>query len=745
MGRIRESRNKREQIVSSIRVLLENQGIDSDADWDKDPENLRRLNPLVDGSKNYVISSNSLGITQEDDPSKLIFAVMQGDTPHFQTLLQDEAIKVLEDLKTKNIQLVFFIKDMSHRIALEVLYDKNSLKDMKKNIKKAAGVNNPSLKKKSFTLFTNFILLQEYDEQDVRLTELHGLDMFHEPPLNRKFNLNTPPEAPCDIRARVFTIDLYQLVERYNLIGDTLFQNNVRFGIKEAMGVDQSIRQTLRDEPQYFWFKNNGVTILIRNSHTSLQEAKSILLGKLDPNKSPDFSVINGAQTITTAAQYFFELEHKRQTAPSDEKKAGYEAEFEKAKKHARVLVRVIYIASDENEKLSRTISVALNRQKPIRIDDIAFTNPAVQKLTECLRRLPEPPFMLVRQGEIADTSRRIEMASFARSRMGCIGLPGAARSNSRNKLLETKTDEDGNAVFTCQGLFSSDWLDLEDEAAENAILNRDYRAIWFAHQTAAAYEEEMRKVTYADQDISTVVKNGKWYFTAVITQIFNGFRTFRTDNNKHLPDFSEFSAAVPANLPQLMESFSFLAVAVARQLEGGKEINSNLFKREDLYNHMISRIKEYFDPAASSSNTQKSEVHELVKALVSQMNIPQTMSEIHATELSANYIVLNGSRTDIKTDSSALVLIAEYIMTHYPDKEQAILEKCRGWLYPVDNTDTTASETFQAGEKFYFIATHVNTPGKRTRMKNLCKAADIPAGEVKWHKPGDTNFTFSS
>lgn len=744
MGRIREERNKREQIVSSIRVLLENQGIDSGADWDKDPENLRRLNPIVDGSTNYVISSTSLGITQEDDQSKLIFAVCQSNPAHLQSLLQGEAVKALKEQETTNIQLVFFVKDMRHRIALEILYDKAALAEMKRTMKKVAGANDPSMRKKSFTLFSNFILLQEYEEQDVRLTELNGLDMFHEPPLNRRFNLNIPIEEPWGIQARVFTIDLYQLVQKYNLIGDMLFQNNVRFGIKEAMGVDQSIRQTLRDEPQYFWFKNNGVTILIRDSRTSLQEAKSILLGKLDPNQLPNFSIINGAQTITTAAQYFFELEYNKQTA-SPEKSVLYEAEFERAKKYARVLVRVVHISSIQDEKLSKAISVALNRQKPIRIDDIAFTNPAVLKLTECLHRMPEPPFMLVRQGEATDTSRRIEIASFARSRMACIGLPGAARSYGRNKLLDTKTDEDGNAVFTCQGLFAGDWLSAEDETVENAILNRDYRAIWFAHQTAALYEAEMRRAEYADQDISNVIKNGKWYFTAIITQILNKFSVFPTSNNRYLPDFSEFFEIELTRLPQLMESFAKLAVAVARKAAEGKEINSNLFKQEELYNHMMIAIKEYFASAASSSNAQTLEFYDLVKALVSQIGMPQMALEADLTDFSSNYVVLNGVRTDVKTDADALVAIAEYIMIHYADKEKVLLDKCRGWLYPVNDASATASKTFQAGENFYFVETHVNTPGKRIRMKNLCKAAEVPADEIKWHKPGDKNFTFSS
>lgn len=754
MGRIRENRNKQEQVVFDIRVLLENQGIDSDADWDKDPEKLRKLNPLIDGSSDYAINSDDLGITQEDDQNKLIFAVLEGGgTNDFhRELLKNEIVKVFGG-STGSIQLVFFVGDMSRRIDLELLYSRTVLNNLKKSVKKEARNGNPALKNIRFTLLTNFILLQKNIKQDVRLTDLHSLDMFQEPPLNREINLDTEPEETCNIRGQVFTADLYQLVKIYNLIGDTLFQNNVRFGIKEALGVDESIRQTLKKNPEYFWFKNNGVTILIQNSRTSLQESKSIRLGRLEPDKSPDFSVINGAQTITTAARYFFELEHKNRNASNEKERAGHEKELENAKKQARVLVRVIHIMSEEDvqaEGSPQSISIALNRQKPVRIEDIAFISPAVLKLTECLQRQTNPPFTLVRQGETSGKGRGMGLAAFARARLACAGLPGAARNNSRNKLFETRFDPksddgDGDTVFVIRELFPRNWLSIEDEAEEDIILNRDYRAIWFAHQTAAAYKKEIRNSVNDNQDISNVIKNGKWYFTAVITQILNGFRTYSTGSNRYLPDFSEFSGTVPDNLPQLMKSFAELAAAVARQTASGREINSNLFNRNDLYNSIIEKIRGYFDADVSTSHAQPPEFQEQIEALVSQMELPQTLPQARSTDIQANYVVLNNLRTDVNTDASALVAIASYIMTHYPDKEETILVRCGDWLYPASSATSIVGRTFHARGTMYCIEPHVNTPGKCARMKNLCGAAGIPTGEIKWHKPGDNGFTFSS
>lgn len=135
MGRIRENINRRNQIISSIRMILENQGIDSGTDWDKDTQNLRNLNLLTDNNQEYIIGSNVLGITQEDDENKLIFVSMKDDIAILQEKLLNEAVQVFLEPSTKSVQLIFFVHDMKKRIELENLYSANALKMMKKQIK----------------------------------------------------------------------------------------------------------------------------------------------------------------------------------------------------------------------------------------------------------------------------------------------------------------------------------------------------------------------------------------------------------------------------------------------------------------------------------------------------------------------------------------------------------------------------------------------------------------------------------
>ena len=124
------------------------------------------------------------------------------------------------------------------------------------------------------------------------------------------------------------------------------------------------------------------------------------------------------------------------------------------------MLVRVTQIGAGPGEEdaireKANDISVALNRQKPIRIEDIAFTSPAVHKLSEYLRSREGLP-RLVRRGEETGGGKELTLIEFVRARMACAGFPGAARSKSANELLRFKPGEDNQYTFSYPGLLTA-------------------------------------------------------------------------------------------------------------------------------------------------------------------------------------------------------------------------------------------------------------------------------------------------
>ncbi|WP_410874286.1 AIPR family protein [Nocardia sp. A7] len=144
------------------------------------------------------------------------------------------------------------------------------------------------------------------------------------------------------------TVSVDNLADWFDTYGDRLFESNVR----KALGltaVNQRIVKTLLEEPETFWAKNNGITIL------SAHAEKTKLFGSRLRNDQPieltlsDARVVNGAQTVHAAYR----------AAQQDRDKVA----------EAEVLVRVITVPP-ELANLGRTITESTNTQNQIEVRD---------------------------------------------------------------------------------------------------------------------------------------------------------------------------------------------------------------------------------------------------------------------------------------------------------------------------------------------------------------------------------------
>lgn len=736
MGYIQELIKKRERLTASIRMLLENRGISGSTDWWTDPAAQAELEELAKGEKNYAVCSETLGISPEEGEA-LVFAAFRESPQKFRELVQEELNRAAAGSAVKSVQLVFFVEDMRSRVRLEAAFAGRALQEMKSRAKKAAGGGG------RLSLFFTCILVRSYTRQDIRLKGLMRYDMIQEPPMDRTLNMETGTSPAPAVQTLVFTADLYQLAELYNAVGDQLFQNNVRFGINETLGVDQSIRDTLREEPGMFWYKNNGVTLLILERQDFLRCASELRLGKLDPEQAPAFSVVNGAQTITTAARYFFKLEYDIECCRDLGKKEELEKELKAAKEQARVLVRVTQIGAGPGEEdtireKANAISVALNRQKPIRIEDIAFTSPAVHKLSEYLRARENLP-RLVRRGEETGSGRELTLIEFVRARMACAGFPGAARSKSANELLRLKPGEDGQYAFSYPGLFADDWQEAEGEEEKDAIFNRDYRAVWFAHQTARDYDKYAKTLKPEDPDVLAVISNGKWYFTAVVAQMINEYRMARGKDGKLRPDFTQFNPAgsgLEEDFPGTVLAFAEMTASMMKK-NNIQEINSNLFKTESLYEKLLKILE-----LSEKKNNAGRQPSNQIQALISELE-----EELRTAPVS-DYVRLAGNIFPVDSDAQAIARIAEYVLSNYSIPEDILNDACGTWISYDPSAASSGSGYFRGaprrirmGSRMCWIGTASNTAAKRRQIKSLCELAPVKQGEVEWYKNGTIQF----
>jgi hypothetical protein len=164
------------------------------------------------------------------------------------------------------------------------------------------------------------------------------------------------------IESWVFPVGVWHIAEMYEQSGIRLFARNVR-GFLEETAVNKNMEATLLNEPDYFWYYNNGITIICDQAE-QLNRSGRKMMRIVNPQ------VINGQQTTRTL--------HKKATKETK----------------ATVLVRVISVPRDSDEesnrfdKLVTKIVAATNWQNAIRASDLMSNDRRQIDLERNLRKL---------------------------------------------------------------------------------------------------------------------------------------------------------------------------------------------------------------------------------------------------------------------------------------------------------------------------------------------------------------------
>lgn len=188
-------------------------------------------------------------------------------------------------------------------------------------------------------------------------------------------------------------LDLAELAQKYDKteIGRSiLFGQNLRDSlITNKSNTYRVMKDTIDNEPEKFWYYNNGITILADEVNLKDEDNTDITYSdkpkqKVDKIILSRFSIINGAQTTSALGKYLKDA--------LDEKKAK-----EKLNK-VFVFARILKISNNETK---RRIAIYNNTQNPITTRDMISNNEEQIMLYYRLLKDQKPPiYMEIRRGQ---------------------------------------------------------------------------------------------------------------------------------------------------------------------------------------------------------------------------------------------------------------------------------------------------------------------------------------------------------
>jgi hypothetical protein len=165
------------------------------------------------------------------------------------------------------------------------------------------------------------------------------------------------------------------VAEWFEKYGSALFAENIRVVLPKSE-INEGILKTVREEPEQFWYYNNGITILADGVERSVAGAANRDAAFF---KAKTASVINGAQTVSTLGRALA---------------AGMSNELG----HAYVSVRCIELGPEAPD-LARRVTRYANTQNVVSSQDFVFLDEEQHRLTKELRLLGYE--YLLRSGEI--------------------------------------------------------------------------------------------------------------------------------------------------------------------------------------------------------------------------------------------------------------------------------------------------------------------------------------------------------
>lgn len=264
-------------------------------------------------------------------------------------------------------------------------------------------------------------------------------------------NIQTPRKT---LYGQVKLKDLVQLHERHSF---ALYQKNIRYFIGGNTGPNRAIKNTLNQEANNFFLYNNGITALC--SHF---ESAGSLGGNNRKYKILNISVVNGAQTIATAYDF-------------------YNENGDQISDDAKVLVTVIQ--ADSAHDIGKKITQNRNNQNPVDLTDFVALDNQQERLRREIKYWGHEYFY--RPTELSSTAQAITVDEAMRS-LAMLDKNSTYPIKLKNNatLMLDLNSQDYKQVFssTLTGL----------KLLNTVLLYRHFNHIWNGYIQSASGQEKL-------------------------------------------------------------------------------------------------------------------------------------------------------------------------------------------------------------------------------------------------------------
>ncbi|EXA87228.1 AIPR family protein [Acinetobacter nosocomialis] len=285
------------------------------------------------------------------------------------------------------------------------------------------------------------------------------LDQQHSyPTVSEKINFYNVIKVQTPRKTLYGQVKLKDLVELHERHSFALYQKNIRYFIGGNTAPNKAIKNTLIQEPNNFFLYNNGITALC--SH--FESAGSLGGGNNRKYKICNISVVNGAQTIATAYDF-------------------YKENGDQISDDAKVLVTVIQ--ADSAQDIGKKITQNRNNQNPVDLTDFVALDNQQERLRREIKCWGYEYFY--RPTELSSTARAITVDEAMRSlaMLEKNSTYPIRLKNNATLMLDLNSQE-------YQQVFSNALTGLK--LLNTVLLYRHFNQIWNEHIQSASGQEKL-------------------------------------------------------------------------------------------------------------------------------------------------------------------------------------------------------------------------------------------------------------